>query len=129
MHCRHCYDRSSRAAVPLADALGVLDDLQSFCRDRKVSGSVSLSGGNPLLHPNFTDIYRAAADRDFGLCILGNPAPRARIEELIDIRRPGFFQVSLEGLPEHNDWVRGAGHFERTTRFLRDLKDSVCQAW
>ena len=123
LHCRHCYDRSARASVTLADALGVLDDLQSFCRDRKVSGSVSLSGGNPLLHPNFTDIYRAAAERGFGLCVLGNPAPRERIEELIDIARPGFFQVSLEGLPEHNDWVRGAGHFERTTKFLRDLRD------
>lgn len=123
LHCRHCYDRSARAAVPLADALEVLDDLQSFCRDRRVSGSVSLSGGNPLLHPNFIEIYRAAAGRDFGLCILGNPAPRRRIEELIDIRMPGFFQVSLEGLPEHNDWVRGDGHFERTTSFLRDLKE------
>ena len=76
LHCRHCYDRSARATVPLAAARGVLDDLQSFCRDRRVSGSVSLSGGNPLLHPNFTAIYRAAAERDFGLGILGNPAPR-----------------------------------------------------
>jgi selenobiotic family peptide radical SAM maturase len=123
LHCRHCYDRSERNAVALADAIGVLDDLLAFCRDRRVSGSVSLSGGNPLLHPDFTAIYRAAAERGFGLCILGNPAPRGRIEELIDIRMPGFFQVSLEGLPEHNDWVRGAGHFERTTRFLRELKD------
>jgi len=103
--------------------LTVLDDLQRFCRDRRVSGAVSLSGGNPLLHPDFTAIYRAAAERDFGLCILGNPAPRGRIEELVDIRMPAFFQVSLEGLPEHNDWVRGAGHFERTTKFLRDLRE------
>lgn len=123
LHCRHCYDRSARSAVPLAAALGVLDDLQTFCRERRVSGSVSLSGGNPLLHPDFTEIYRAAAARDFGLCILGNPAPRARIQELIDIRMPAFFQVSLEGLPEHNDWVRGAGHFERTTGFLRELRE------
>ncbi len=123
LHCRHCYDRSARSAVPLAAALGVLDDLRDFCRQRRVSGSVSLSGGNPLLHPDFTEIYRAAAARDFGLCILGNPAPRARIEELIEIRRPGFYQVSLEGLPEHNDWVRGAGHFERTLKFLRELRE------
>ena len=123
LHCRHCYDRSARAAVPLSAALGVLDDLQGVCRERRVSGSVSLSGGNPLLHPDFTKIYRAAAERDFGLCILGNPAPRGRIEELVEIRRPAFFQVSLEGLPDHNDWVRGAGHFARTTGFLRDLKD------
>jgi selenobiotic family peptide radical SAM maturase len=123
LHCRHCYDRSDRAAVPLSAALGVLDDLQAFCRERRVSGSVSLSGGNPLLHPDFTEIYRGAADRGFGLCILGNPAPRARIEELVEIRRPAFFQVSLEGLPDHNDWVRGSGHFARTVGFLRDLKE------
>jgi selenobiotic family peptide radical SAM maturase len=122
LHCRHCYDRSARASIALREALGVLDDLQSFCSARQVQGAVSLSGGNPLLHPDFTAIYRAVAERDFGIGILGNPAPRARIEELVGIRTPDFFQVSLEGLPEHNDWVRGAGHFERTERFLRDLR-------
>ena len=123
LHCRHCYDRSARATVPLSDALRVLDDLRAFCQARRVSGHVSLSGGNPLLHPHFTEIYRAAASHGFGLVILGNPAPRERIEELIAIRRPGFYQVSLEGLPEHNDWVRGPGHFERTVAFLGILKE------
>jgi len=123
LRCRHCYDRSERAAVPLSQALSVLDDLRSFCSERRVRGAVSLSGGNPLLHPDFTALYRAAAERGFGIGILGNPASRARIEELVDIRMPGFFQVSLEGLPAHNDWVRGSGHFERTTRFLGDLRD------
>jgi selenobiotic family peptide radical SAM maturase len=31
--------------------------------------------------------------------------------------------VSLEGLPAHNDWVRGPGHFERTLAFLGVLKE------
>jgi selenobiotic family peptide radical SAM maturase len=123
LHCRHCYDRSARAAVSLADALRLLDDLEGFCRERRVRGAVSLSGGNPLLHPHFIDIYRAAAGHDFGVGILGNPAPRERIEELVAISRPGFYQVSLEGLPEHNDWVRGPGHFERTVAFLGLLKE------
>ncbi|MHB8834846.1 MAG: thio(seleno)oxazole modification radical SAM maturase SbtM [Candidatus Methylomirabilia bacterium] len=123
LHCRHCYDRSARAAVSLPDALRVLEDLESFCRARRVSGHVSLSGGNPLLHPQFTEIYRAAAGPGGGLAILGNPAPRERIEELVAIRRPGFYQVSFEGLPEHNDWVRGPGHFERTAAFLEVLKE------
>ena len=78
LHCRHCYDRSARAAVPLPDALRVLDDLQAFCRARRVSGHVSLSGGNPLLHPHFTEIYRAAAGYGFGLVHSRQPgAPRA----------------------------------------------------
>jgi len=123
LHCRHCYDRTARRAVPLADALRILDDLSAFCSARRVSGAVSFSGGNPLLHPDFTEIYRSASERGFGLSILGNPAPRGRIEELLAIRAPRFFQVSLEGLPEHNDWMRGAGHFRRTLEFLRELKE------
>jgi selenobiotic family peptide radical SAM maturase len=123
LHCRHCYDRSERAPLPLREARDVLDDLRAFCSERQVRGAVSFSGGNPLLHPDFTAIYRAAAERDFGIGILGNPAPRARVEELAGIRMPDFFQVSLEGLPRHNDWVRGAGHFERTLGFLRELRE------
>jgi selenobiotic family peptide radical SAM maturase len=96
---------------------------RSFCRQRRVAGSVSLSGGNPLLHPEFTAIWSAAAERGFALAILGNPAPRSRIEELLAIARPGFFQVSLEGLAQHNDRVRGPGHFARTLAFLADLKE------
>lgn len=123
LHCRHCYDRSAREAVRLEDAVRVLDDLVGFCRERRVRGAVSLSGGNPLLHPDFTAIYRAVVERGFAVSILGNPAPRARIEELLAIAEPGFYQVSLEGLPEHNDWVRGQGHFDRTVAFLRVLRE------
>jgi len=123
LHCRHCYDRSARAAVPLSEARRLLDDVEAFCRERRVSGAVSLSGGNPLLHPDFIEICRAAAAHNFAISILGNPAPRERIEELLAVRRPEFYQVSLEGLPEHNDWVRGPGHFERTETFLGVLRE------
>jgi len=122
LHCRHCYDRTAREAVPFVAAVRVLDDLHAFCTARRVSGAVSFSGGNPLLHPDFLEIYRAASERGFGLSILGNPAPRERIEELVAIRAPRFFQVSLEGLEEHNDWMRGPGHFRRTLDFLGTLK-------
>jgi selenobiotic family peptide radical SAM maturase len=59
----------------------------------------------------------------FGLTILGNPAPRKKMEEIISIRKPYFYQVSLEGLPGHNDSIRGAGHFGRVEVFLAMLRD------
>jgi selenobiotic family peptide radical SAM maturase len=49
--------------------------------------------------------------------------PKERLEEVIAIEQPVFYQVSLEGLPEHNDWTRGAGHFNRTLEFLGVLRD------
>jgi selenobiotic family peptide radical SAM maturase len=122
LHCKHCYDRSDRSRLTYDEALRVLDELRSFCRDRNVQGAVSFTGGNPLLHPAFNDIYRAALERNFTTAILGNPATRERIEEIITIGMPAFFQVSLEGLPDHNDSIRGAGHFDRIMAFLDVLR-------
>ncbi|MGD9974085.1 MAG: thio(seleno)oxazole modification radical SAM maturase SbtM [Desulfatirhabdiaceae bacterium] len=123
LHCRHCYDRSDRSALSLHAALKILDDLDRFCRKKHVKGQISFTGGNPLLHPDFFDIYRAASNLGFSLAILGNPAPRKQIEALIAIQPPDFFQVSLEGLPEYNDFIRGNGHFNRVMDFLDLLRD------
>lgn len=123
LHCRHCYDRSNRRAVELTEGLRILDDLRDFCSSRFVQGQVSFSGGNPFLHPQFTELYRAAADRGLFTVILGNPVQRQQVEEIITIRKPGYFQVSLEGLEEHNDHIRGSGHFQRTIAFLKLLRE------
>ncbi len=123
LHCKHCYDRSDRTPLTIEQAIRVLDDLYTFCKDRKVRGAISFTGGNPLLHPKFLEIYREAANRGFGIAILGNPALRRRIEEIIAVEHPVFFQVSLEGLREHNNTIRGAGHFDRILAFLDVLRE------
>ncbi|MDP2156917.1 MAG: thio(seleno)oxazole modification radical SAM maturase SbtM [Nitrospirota bacterium] len=123
LHCKHCYDRSERSSMTLEDGIKILDDFQVFCRERRVRGQISFSGGNPLLYPKFTELYRAAVERGFVTAILGNPSTRQQIEELIAIQMPSFFQVSLEGLQEHNDNIRGKGHFERVIAFLSILRE------
>jgi len=123
LHCRHCYDRSSRRAFPFERSLTLLDELHDFCCSRFVRGQVSLSGGNPFLYPHFIDIYRSAAERDFMIAILGNASDRATMEKLAAIRMPAYYQVSLEGLEQHNDEIRGAGNYRRTVGFLRTLSE------
>jgi selenobiotic family peptide radical SAM maturase len=121
LNCRHCYDRSSRQEMPLSRGLSVLDDLYDFCRSHSVFGQVSFSGGNPLLYPYFDRLYREASERGFMTAVLGNPMPKRRIEKLRSIQIPEFYQVSLEGTREHNDYIRGQGHFDRTMKFLSTL--------
>lgn len=123
LHCRHCYDRTSRSAFLFERALSLLDELRSFCHSRSVRGQVSLSGGNPLLYPHFFELYHAAAERDLMIAILGNATDRATIERIMAIRMPVYYQVSLEGLEPHNDEIRGAGNYMRTMDFLRMLTE------
>jgi selenobiotic family peptide radical SAM maturase len=123
LHCRHCYDRSQYKTLSLEQETDVLDDLADFCSSHNVHGQVTFTGGNPLLHPNFEELYREAADRGFTLAILGNPSDREQIERLQAIQSPAFYQVSLEGLEEHNDYMRGTGHFRKILAFLNLLRE------
>ncbi len=123
LDCRHCYDRTDRRPLSTAAAMAVLDDFARFCEEKNVSGHVSFSGGNPLLRADFFDIYRRAAELGFDLSILGNPTSRSVLERIQDILPLNFFQTSLEGLAEHNDFMRGAGHFDRVMMFLPILSE------
>ncbi len=128
LHCRHCYDRSRRDDVPLEQGLDILDQLRDFCRRQRVHGQVSFSGGNPFLHPDFLSFYQAARDRNLTPAILGNPVSEARLDQVLRIERPVFYQVSLEGLPEHNDLIRGTGNFAAVLDFLDLLKQKQVYA-
>jgi selenobiotic family peptide radical SAM maturase len=123
LRCRHCYDRSDRLPLSLENGLRVIRQLRSFCQERFVSGHVSFTGGNPFLHPQFFDLYRAASEHNLQVAVLGNPVGRAALDRLLSIARPAFFQVSLEGLADHNDSIRGPGHFARTIDFLALLRE------
>lgn len=121
--CRHCYDRSDRAALHGPDAIAVLDHLVAFCQAERVTGQVCLTGGNPFIHPEFWEIYAAATSRQLQLSILGNPVPGKVLDRLVAIQDPVYYQVSLEGLSRQDATVRGTGHFERTLSFLAEARE------
>lgn len=123
LNCLHCYDRSARNRVLLADGLNILDQMRSFCLSHYVRGQVSFSGGNPLLHPDFMTLYRAAAERGLATALLANPTSSRQLSKIVAVQMPSYFQVSLEGLEKHNDRIRGTGHFQRTLEFLDLMAD------
>jgi selenobiotic family peptide radical SAM maturase len=123
LHCRHCYDRNQYKSLSLQQEIAILDNFAEFCASFNVHGQVTFTGGNPLLHPDFEKLYREAAERGFTTAILGNPASREQIEQINAIQPLAFYQVSLEGLEEHNDYMRGDGHFKRILTFLDLLRE------
>ncbi len=123
LHCKHCYDRTSRKALSMEEGVRILDDFRAFLKEHHVFGQVTFTGGNPLMYPHFHELYQAAGDRGMQLAILGNPAPKEEIEALLAMHPLEFFQVSLEGMEEHNDEISGKGHFKRVVEFLGVLKE------
>ncbi len=123
LHCKHCYDRSTISPLTLEQGITILDQFRDFVLEQNVHGQVTFTGGNPLLYTHFEELYKEAADRNFNIAILGNPTSREVLESLQNIHPLSFYQVSLEGLPEHNDSIRGVGHFDRIVEFIATLDD------
>ncbi|MEA3467196.1 MAG: thio(seleno)oxazole modification radical SAM maturase SbtM [Thermodesulfobacteriota bacterium] len=123
LHCKHCYDRSTISPLTLDQGVLILDQFREFVLEQRVHGQVTFTGGNPLLYAHFEELYKEAAKRNFSIAILGNPTTREVIESLQRIQPLSFYQVSLEGLQEHNDSIRGEGHFQRIMEFLKILKE------
>ena len=123
LHCRHCYDREKRSPLTAEEGLAIIDDFDRFCREKNVRGHVCFSGGNPFMSPHFLLLYSTAMDKGFATSLLGNPVPAEELQRVIDIRMPEYFQVSLEGLEEHNDAIRGEGYYRRVMDFLDLLQE------
>jgi len=123
LHCRHCYDRERRSPLTAEQGLAIIDDFDRFCQEKNVRGHVCFSGGNPFMSPHFFLLYRSAVDKGMATSLLGNPVSAEELQRVIDIRMPDYFQVSLEGLEEHNDYIRGEGYFSRVMAFLDLLRE------
>ena len=122
-HCRHCYDRSTRDELSRDEAGQALAGLLDFCHRRRVQPQVCLTGGDPFCFPHFWELYETTASASVRISILGNPIARESIRRLLEIQPPLYYQVSLEGLREHNDSIRGDGHFDQTLEFLKTARD------
>ncbi|MFC1484932.1 thio(seleno)oxazole modification radical SAM maturase SbtM [bacterium] len=128
LKCKHCYDRTKRSNLSLEQGYKIIDDLVEFCVTKNVKGHVCFTGGNPFLSKDFFEFYQYATDQGFTTSILGNPVSKDLLEKLFNIQKPQYFQVSLEGLREHNDFIRGEDHFDNVMGFLDVLKKFDCSS-
>jgi MoaA/NifB/PqqE/SkfB family radical SAM enzyme len=120
--CAFCYNprHFDLFGLGLAEWSQVLDDLRELG-----TLSVTLTGGEPLTHPQFVPIVRAARDRRFALRIFTNGTliSEGMADAIAEIR-PLSVELSLHGAcAETHERVTGAmGSFEAMFRGLERLK-------
>lgn len=122
LFCAHCY-QDDRAAHTSVEALReTLDKYERFLAKVNCRGHVYLTGGEPLLHPAFFALAEEITRRGMAFSVLTNGT-------LIDLKtanrlallHPAFVQVSLDGVGEVHDRVRGLYSFERALKGIDAL--------
>lgn len=124
--CRHClFSCSSKTSRTINFDMITATVCQAYGLGTRI---FYLTGGEPLVHPDFQKICRLILNEypDTMLVILTNgiliPVHLVFFNTLPCERL--FLQVSLDGLEETNDRLRGAGAFAKTAAGLAALKKS-----
>ncbi len=120
MRCKHCYiphqmkQKNMRKEFPDEKAKELIDEFSILTERWGIKGRINFSGGNPILHENFFEIIEYAEKKDLHIGILGNPTSvlKEDILEKLKERKIFRYQISIDGLKENHEEIRGKGLFE-----------------
>lgn len=123
LRCVHCYQEEYQSHMPREQLFSALEDFAALIAGKELRPQINLTGGEPLLHPDFFALAEEIRRRGWRLGVLTNgtlvdEAIAARLARL----QPVFVQVSLDGPPRIHDQIRGAGNFARALRGIDLLK-------
>lgn len=127
--CKHCYIFNSGNPIPneewtLEEAKLLVEDYWNFCQKYDKTPHISMTGGDPILHPNFWEIVELLHKKGIQFSILGNPF-HLNPEVVTRLNKAGCnsYQVSLDGLKETHDSMRMDGSFDSTLRAIELLNE------
>lgn len=122
--CLHCGSRCGEAVAPgslTLDEYRLLID--QLARDFGTDLHLCITGGEPLLRPDFFDIMGYAKGRGFGWGMTSN-GTLITPQVARDLYAAGMrtISVSIDGLEESHEWFRRSpGSFRRTVEGVRSL--------
>jgi radical SAM/SPASM domain protein of ACGX system len=128
--CEHCYIFNSElpvktADVSLEDARMTVDKYLQFCNDIDRTPVIIITGGDPILHPQFWEIISYLKDNSIVFSVLGNPF---HLDAEVIRRLIGFgcrsYQMSLDGLEDTHDTIRKRGSYRETMDKIRLLNEN-----
>lgn len=118
LRCRHCYlgDGPGRdlSAGQVRSVLKEFEDMQGL--------RVLLTGGEPLLHPRFDEINEMLPDLFLRKVLFTNGSLLRR--DILKRLKVHEIQVSIDGMRQAHDVVRGSGTWETAMTGLRDALDA-----
>lgn len=131
--CKHCYTYGvgSTESIPEKDLsldqlFHILTNIKNFENKYHLKFPMfAITGGDPLISPNGWRLIEELRQENRQVSILGIPE-RVTPENISKMKELGimFYQVSLDGLEDTHDAIRGLGSFKRTIEAVKLLDKS-----
>lgn len=118
--CKHCYifsagNHTCLQSMNWDEMEGTFYNCLDFCEVYKRSPYFYITGGDPILHPQFWKLLGLMKEHHVPFTILGNPF-HLNDEVCQKLKEYGCekYQMSIDGLKATHDWFRKPGSFDCT---------------
>lgn len=123
--CKHCYIFSGNRckkteSMSWEEMQETFYNCLDFCEVYRRTPYFYITGGDPILHPDFWHLLKLLHEHGTAFTILGNPF---HLNDQVCRELKWFgcekYQLSLDGLRETHDWFRKPGSFACTLEKIR----------
>lgn len=132
--CKHCYlfnspeaekEISGEKHIDFKKIKAIADDLNESCKKLGAKPRVSLTGGDPILHPYFWRLLDYLKKSNIKAHIMGNPFHITNnvAKKLFNLGITKY-QLSLDGMEKTHDIFRKQGSFSATVNACDILKSN-----
>lgn len=118
--CKHCYIFSGEGCQKLHSMTweqmrAVVDNCEDFCKVYYRTPYFYITGGDPVLHPDFWKLMVFLKTRNIPFTLMGNPFHLDdEICRMLKACGCEKYQMSLDGMRKTHDWFRKPGSFDLT---------------
>ena len=118
LSCKHCYipKNTNNGQLTYEEACKFIDQLH----DAKTL-IVAFSGGEPLLREDIFDLMKYIADKHMRVAMATNGILITKhVAQMLKESGVGYIQISIDGLEELHDDIRGKGNFQKALDGIRN---------
>ena len=113
LHCKHCtWSNKITKDLPLPEWKDIIDDLYE-----KGVTTIVIEGGEPTLYRSVKEIVGYIKSKNMFSIFITNGT-----QDISGIN-PDVFWISIDGMKESDNKIRGAGHFEKATKTIRNNRN------
>lgn len=118
--CKHCYIFSGKGCQELKSMTWeqmqeVVANCEDFCEVYHRVPYFYITGGDPILHPDFWKLMVLLKSKGIPFTLMGNPFHlNDEICRMLKVCGCEKYQMSLDGMRETHDWFRKPGSFDLT---------------
>lgn len=128
--CRHCYifaedNKKPLVSMDFAHMQTVIQRVEDFLDKMDMRPNWYLTGGDPLLNPDFWRLAELMKEKGQRYLLMGNPFHLTE-DVCRRLKETGChaYQVSIDGMERTHDWFRKPGSFRKTLEVLPLLHDA-----